>query len=290
MATNTPLEPILTIQMMCVDARQRLAVFVLMLHGEQTSRLHGTTNNAARTVWVRIGKQHARLFADISSTIDLTIRQHQQVGGRALLHYSLRKPETSPITFSSWQFSADDPVHVFTDTFGHKTIFVERTATTQLNYCLCGAELSSSVERIFNRPALLLHAAIISMTSFNTIYEVIKPGLYFEHKSMPYSQTILHTWGASSRPPMPIYAVGIAQVPSIHTPTIRRPGYVDAGLSLGNSPRPLRIRRLLRGIYNKSISLKWYANRCCVYVCVYAPISSLRMEYKRHYASRPLSA
>ena len=48
---------------------------------------------------------------------------------------------------------------------------------------------------------------------------------------------------------MPIYAVGIAQVPSINTPTIRRPGDVDAGLSLANSPRHLRIRRLLRGIH-----------------------------------------
>ena len=60
----------------------------------------------------------------------------------------------------------------------------------------------------------------------------IKPGLYFERKSTAYTQTILRTWGAFSRPPMPIYAVGIAQVPSINTPTIRRPGDEDTGLSL----------------------------------------------------------
>ncbi len=34
----------------------------------------------------------------------------------------------------------------------------------------------------------------------------VKPGLYFERKSTPYTQTILRTWGAYSRPPMPIYA------------------------------------------------------------------------------------
>ena len=71
-----------------------------------------------------------------------------------------------------------------------------------------------------------------------------KPGLYFERKSTAYTQTILCIRGAFSRPPMPIYAVGIAQVPSIDTSTIRRPGEVDAGLSLANSPRPRRIRRL----------------------------------------------
>ena len=39
----------------------------------------------------------------------------------------------------------------------------------------------------------------------------IKPGLHFERKSTAHTQTILRTWGAFSRPPMPIYAVGIAQ-------------------------------------------------------------------------------
>ena len=72
----------------------------------------------------------------------------------------------------------------------------------------------------------------------------LKPGLYFERKSLPYTQTIVRTWGAYSRPPMSIYTVGIAQVPSINTPTIRRPGDVDAGLSLANNRQPLRIRRL----------------------------------------------
>ena len=46
-------------------------------------------------------------------------------------------------------------------------------------------------------------------------------GLYLEWKSTPYTQTILRIWGAFSRSPMPIYAVGIAQMPSINTPTIR---------------------------------------------------------------------
>ena len=113
-------------------------------------------------------------------------------------------------------------------------------------------------------------------------HPLVKPSLYFERKSTAYVQTILRTWGVFSRPPMPIYAVGIAQVPSINTPTIRRPGDVDAGLSLANSPRPLRICRLLRGISNKSISLKWYANRYCVCLRTFAPIST--QEYKCHYA------
>ena len=50
----------------------------------------------------------------------------------------------------------------------------------------------------------------------------VNPGLYFERKSTPYTQTILRTWGAYSRPPMPIYAVVIAQMASINTPTTRR--------------------------------------------------------------------
>ena len=55
-----------------------------------------------------------------------------------------------------------------------------------------------------------------------------------------YTHTILRTWGAFSRPPMPIYAVGIAQVPSVNTPTIRSLLHVDAGL-LANNQRHLRI-------------------------------------------------
>ena len=50
----------------------------------------------------------------------------------------------------------------------------------------------------------------------------LKPGLYFESKSTPYTHTILRTWGTYSRAPMPIYAAVIAQMPSINTPTIRQ--------------------------------------------------------------------
>ena len=46
-------------------------------------------------------------------------------------------------------------------------------------------------------------------------FRIHKPGVYFERKSKPYTQTILHAWGAYSRPPMPIYAVVIAQMASI---------------------------------------------------------------------------
>ena len=63
----------------------------------------------------------------------------------------------------------------------------------------------------------------------------VKPGIHFERKSTAHTQTILRTWGAFSRPPMPIYAVGIAQVPSVNTPTIRRLLRVDAGLSLARN-------------------------------------------------------
>ena len=76
----------------------------------------------------------------------------------------------------------------------------------------------------------------------------LKPGLHFERISRAYTQTILRTWGAFSRPTMPIYAEGIAQVASVNTPTMRRLLHVDAGLSLANSPKPLRIRKLLRDI------------------------------------------
>ena len=64
--------------------------------------------------------------------------------------------------------------------------------------------------------------------------DAVKPGLRFERTSTAHTQTILRTWGAFSRPPMPIYAVGITQVPSVNTPTIRRLLRVDAGLSLAN--------------------------------------------------------
>ena len=50
----------------------------------------------------------------------------------------------------------------------------------------------------------------------------LKPGLYFESKSTPYTHTILRTWGTYSRAPMPICAAVIAQMPSINTPTIRQ--------------------------------------------------------------------
>ena len=75
-----------------------------------------------------------------------------------------------------------------------------------------------------------------------------KPGLHFERKSTAHTQTILRTWVVFSRPPMPIYAVRIAQVPSVNSPTIRRLLRVDAGLSLANSLQPMRIRKLLRWI------------------------------------------
>ena len=67
----------------------------------------------------------------------------------------------------------------------------------------------------------------------------LKPGLHVERKSTAHTQTIVRTWGAFSRPPMPIYAVGIAQVPSVNTPTIRRLLRVDAGLSMVNSLQPM---------------------------------------------------
>ena len=62
-----------------------------------------------------------------------------------------------------------------------------------------------------------------------------QPGLHFERKSTAYTQTILRTWGAFSRPPMPIYAAGIAQVPTVNTPTIRSLLRVDAGLLLAQA-------------------------------------------------------
>ena len=55
--------------------------------------------------------------------------------------------------------------------------------------------------------------------------DTIKPGLYFESKSMPYVRgTILRMWCTYSRPTMPIYAVVIVQMPSINTltPTFTR--------------------------------------------------------------------
>ena len=51
----------------------------------------------------------------------------------------------------------------------------------------------------------------------------LKPGLLRMQIYAVYrnTQTILRTWDAFSRSPIPIYAVGIAQMPSVNTPTIR---------------------------------------------------------------------
>ena len=56
-----------------------------------------------------------------------------------------------------------------------------------------------------------------SLEPGNGVYRPTSNALKFT----PYTQTILRTWGAFSRSPMPIYAVGIAQMLSINTPTIR---------------------------------------------------------------------
>ena len=64
-------------------------------------------------------------------------------------------------------------------------------------------------------------------------------------------------------------------MPSINTPTIRRLLRVDAGLSLANSPQPLRIGRLLRAAYDINPS-PWNGTQTAVAynVCVYAPRST----------------
>ena len=85
----------------------------------------------------------------------------------------------------------------------------------------------------FPRHPLLSYFYVIEITARA---QRVKPGLHFESKSTAYTQTILRTWGAFS------------QVPSVDTPTIRRLLSVDTGLSLVNSPQPLRIRKLLRDI------------------------------------------
>ena len=108
-----------------------------------------------------------------------------------------------------------------------------------ISTCVCGGyQTNHQVSPIY----MFLESTI------DTVYSSIKPGLHFERKSTAHTQTILRTWVAFSRPSMPIYAVGIAQVPSVNTPTIRRLLRVDAGLSLVNSPQPMRIRKLLRDI------------------------------------------
>ena len=59
--------------------------------------------------------------------------------------------------------------------------------------------------------------------SYDTILDPLSR-VYFRMQTYAVyrnTQTILRTWGAFSRSPMPIYAVGIAQMPSINTPTIR---------------------------------------------------------------------
>ena len=133
-------------------------------------------------------------------------------------------------------------------------------------------------------------------------------GLYFERKSTPYTQTILRTWGAYSRQQMPIYAVVIAQMASINTPTIRRllRWTVPAFWSSADPETWLLDCHWLiahdlcvyAGVYavyknNKSISLKWYANRFCVCLrrCAWRPTQEYKPPLraylrKRVYAKR----
>ena len=132
---------------------------------------------------------------------------------------------------------------------------MERTKIPKLRTISRGlstADLPTSTAHILNIAVVhnykvaILHWADWKMHHKSQV--CLKPGLHFERKSTAHTQTILRTWGAFSRPPMPIYAVGIAQVPSVNTPTIRRLLRVDAGLSLVNSPQHMRIRKLLRDI------------------------------------------
>ena len=64
---------------------------------------------------------------------------------------------------------------------------------------------------------------VLSILEYTGIYWNFISLLLYEPCYAVYrnTQTILRTWGAFSRSPMPIYAVGIAQMPSINTPTIR---------------------------------------------------------------------
>ena len=113
---------------------------------------------------------------------------------------------------------------------------------------LVGLGVAVTVQLIFCRGKIGVNNNEIQNFIAQYSHSALKPGLHFERKSTANTQTILRTCGAFSRPQMPIYAVGIAQVPSVNTPTIRRLLRVDVGLSLANSLRPLRIRRLLCGI------------------------------------------
>ena len=89
---------------------------------------------------------------------------------------------------------------------------------------------------------------------------ILKPGLYFERKSTPYTRTILRTWGAYSRPPMPINAVMIEQMPSINTPTTRR---------LLRWPLPAFWRSADLEMW--MLDCHWLIARdLCVYACFYA--------------------
>ena len=95
---------------------------------------------------------------------------------------------------------------------------------SQRSLCLQRKQLSLHYTKIGDAGCIRLHESTPSTSPPWTLDQpgTVKPGLYFERKSTPYRQTILRTWGAYSRPPMPIYAVVIAQMASINTPTIRR--------------------------------------------------------------------
>ena len=76
----------------------------------------------------------------------------------------------------------------------------------------------------------------------------LKPGLLRTQIYAVYADTFAHLGRVFSATNADLRRRDHADAEYLNTPTIRRPGDVDAGLSLANSPRLLRTRRLLRGI------------------------------------------
>ena len=116
----------------------------------------------------------------------------------------------------------------------------------------------------------------------------LKPGVYIERKSTPYTQTIVRTWGAYSRPPRPTYTVVTAHRPIINTPTIRRlyAWMLDCHWLIA---RDLCVYAGFYATYNINPS-PWNGTQaavafipCINHICL-GIRAEIRMEYKRHYA------
>ena len=141
-------------------------------------------------------------------------------GGRTVCYWYTKYPPGSPSasTVGGRRVCSQLSSH---SVCGHSTIVawcvrvIQQSSSSSLQTTIVGpTEVAWCVPSLMFSFINLIYCKIIvcceifSGVSYQYATACLKPGLYFERKSTAYTQTTLRTWGAFSRPPMPIYAVG----------------------------------------------------------------------------------